>query len=190
MFNLLIWIMVGALLFTTCLLYVWLRQRVKESASAVQNTGGHEALSGGGMQGQPAPDFVLADARQKAYALRDVIKDGVVLVFIDKMCPHCDSHLEMFLESSAHLSSLEKYVILRGDDANLAREIELLYERKVTVLLGEQEIFDAYQIPAYPSFVYVNRMGNIDIITPVTGWVIQVAMMRMQEAVQRSGKVG
>ncbi|WP_113927174.1 redoxin domain-containing protein [Bacillus sp. P14.5] len=115
----------------------------------------------------PAKNFELSDTNGKFHNLKDLVKNGLILVFVDAQCTHCENNLEEFIYEVG-FKFKKNFVVICGDsDLKQCEKLSRLYDHKFLVLQGDKEVFAEYEIPFLPAFYYINNQQIITKKTPI-----------------------
>ncbi|MEW4326868.1 redoxin domain-containing protein [Rossellomorea marisflavi] len=132
-------------------------------------------VSGEGFSSYPAPDFSLNDTKGNIHDLKDLIQKGLIIVFVDSTCTHCDNNLEEFIYDVGYKHQ-KNFVVISGEsDVEKSKKISGLYDDQFLVLQGNDELFKHYQVTFLPAFYYIDGDGMVRHSTPVPYQMLHVS---------------
>lgn len=122
----------------------------------------------------PSPGFELMDAYQKPHNLNNIVKSGIVLVFVDAQCTHCENNLEEFIHRVGVKNQKNFAVICGENNLDLCKKISELYDNKFLVLQGSNQLFAEFEVPFLPAFYHIDKQLIIREKTPIPYKVISM----------------
>lgn len=115
----------------------------------------------------PAINFELSDMNGNLHNLKNLVKNGLILVFVDAQCTHCENNLEEFIYEVG-FKYQKNFVVICGDsDLKQCEKLSSLYDHTFLVLQGDKYLFAQYKVPFLPAFYYINDKQFIIEKTPV-----------------------
>jgi cytochrome oxidase Cu insertion factor (SCO1/SenC/PrrC family) len=114
-----------------------------------------------------APNFNLKASNGNTYQFKTLINDGIILVFVDSLCPHCENNLDEFLYEVGYKYNKNFIVICGESDPDQCKKISELYDDQFLVLQGDMKLFDEYKISYLPTFIYVDKNQFIKEKSPI-----------------------
>ncbi|MED0670462.1 redoxin domain-containing protein [Aneurinibacillus aneurinilyticus] len=173
-----LYIYMKSALFILCLLnliilyyFFYKNHKVIQKKKQVQRSNLNESA----LFGKKAPDFKLESVQGKFHNLSSILNNGVLLIFIDNVCPYCQSHFESFFNQVKN-TKINFVLIINGRDEpsdKYANDFNNLYEGQFIILKGNKEIASVYQINSLPTYIHINQNMIIDYISGSTFQTIQ-----------------
>jgi hypothetical protein len=115
----------------------------------------------------PATNFELRDMNGKLHNLKSLINNGLIIVFVDAQCTHCENNLEEFIYEVG-LKYKKNFIVICGDsDLKQCEKLSRLYEHRFLVLQGDKNLFAQYEVPFLPAFYFINKNHMIIEKTPI-----------------------
>ena len=112
--------------------------------------------------GEPAPSFALPDLDGRRVSLEELLAPGrgLVLVFTDPACGHCDPLLPA-LGGAGRERATPVVVVSRGSHAENAARAQ---EHGIAPLLLQEdfEVAEAYRVFGFPAAITIDSAGRID----------------------------
>ncbi len=114
--------------------------------------------------GTKAPCFILTNAKKDSISLSDYAGKFVLLSFVKEDCSICDFHMQLLNDiREQNGDKFDIVTIVAGDEFD--RLVDFANERgyKWSILKTNENILllEAYNIRAYPSYVFINPDGTI-----------------------------
>lgn len=117
--------------------------------------------------GQPAPDFKLEDIDGKMVSLSDFKGKYVYLDFWHTGCPYCIKETDAYVKLYADYGDSDVEFVSISADLDKNKWKKYVLENKnvgvslITENFWDSEVFQNYQISSSPTYVLVDKEGNI-----------------------------
>jgi len=110
--------------------------------------------------GTQAPDFVLPDIEGHQVSIRDFAGQKVLLGFLSPRCQACKGLFPVLVEFAKERKEVRLVVVFLGTEEEVQRVVEK--EGFVfPVLMGDEKMYKAYQVPGTPFFYLLDERGFI-----------------------------
>jgi hypothetical protein len=118
------------------------------------------------LKGAKANNFFAEVNIKNIMSLEELVKEHIILIFINSTCPHCSPNFSIFLNEVSKYQFINFALVISEKQKEEMKNYYELYD-DINILSVSEEVFTDFKIRAFPFYIYIDSFLEIKEATPI-----------------------